>query len=186
MKLRFLITLPLIAMLGACSTTYNPETDFSQQYDFEQADTYAVVGDQNLKNPLISDIERERINTAIGNSLEMQGIEQAEIKEADVVVTYFVVTKDKTQVYGSTSGYYGRYGYGGAAVNDIHVRNYVEGTLVVDVVDTESNKSIWRSTLSKPMKKYDNAQEREQAIQQAIGAMFQEFPNNAQPTTVNT
>lgn len=173
-------------MLGACSTSYNPETDYSQKYDFEQVDTYAIVGEQNLKNPLISDIERERINTAIGNSLDKQGKELAPVKDADVVVTYFVITKDKTQVYGSTGGYYGRYAYHGAAVNDIHVRNYVEGTLVVDVVDPISNQSVWRSTLSKPMKQYDTVEEREQAIQKAIGAMFKEFPDDTQPTNINS
>ncbi|MFD2167554.1 DUF4136 domain-containing protein [Thalassotalea euphylliae] len=177
MKKSVFVALPLALIVSACSTTYAPKTDYSNSYNFAEVDSFAVIGDEHIKNPLLSDIDRSRLNNAIEDSLEQAGIEEASENEADVLVSYFVVTKDKTKVYSThTGGYYGRYGYSAADSQQIHTRNYVEGTLIVDVIDRESMQSVWRSTLQKPIKHYDNTAEREAAINQAISSMMSTMP----------
>jgi hypothetical protein len=178
MKFKNLFILPVILVLGACSTTYTPETDQSSDYNFSAAKTFNVVGDDKLKNPMISDINRSRIDSALISSLIKQGKTEANINSADVIISYFIVTKDKVKVTSSYSGRYGRYGvHGYGGVSGIDARDYVEGTLIIDVIDNESQKTIWRSTLKKSLKSYDDSADRELAINNAVSSMMESFPS---------
>ncbi|NTS77234.1 DUF4136 domain-containing protein [Catenovulum sp. SM1970] len=173
-KLAFICLLAIA--LSACQTTYNPETDASPSYNFAKVKTFAIVGDEDNKNILLSDIDRERINSAIVQSLTNAGKRQVDEKDADVLIAYFVYTKDKTRVYstGVTATYCYHCIYRPAPT--VHVRNYTEGTLIVDMIDRETDKSIWRSSLSKSVKKTDNAQEKQQKIQAIIDSMIKQLP----------
>ena len=173
--------LPLVLLLGACSSNYVPETDQSSSYDFSKIETYSVIGDEQLKNPMFSDIDRARFDAAIDISMQQHNIEEVSPEQADVLVSYFVITKDKVKVNSSYSGGYASscyrcgYGYGGG-VTHINTRNYVEGTLVLDIIDNDSKLSIYRSTLTKPLKSYETAEERQQAINKAVSDMMQLLP----------
>lgn len=176
-----LITLSSVLLLGACSSSYVPETDQSSSYDFSNVHTYSVIGDEQLKNPMFSDIDRERFDAAIDISMQERNVVEVAAVKADVLVSYFVVTKDKIKVNSSYSSGYASscyrcgYGYGGG-VTHISTRNYVEGTLVVDIIDNKTNKSVYRSTLVKPLKSFDTTQEREQAINKVVSDMMQKLP----------
>ncbi|WP_019029526.1 DUF4136 domain-containing protein [Colwellia piezophila] len=180
-KVTTLVAFSSILLLGACATNYVPETDKSSSYDFSKIETYSVIGDEQLKNPMFSDIDRERFDAAIDISMQRYNIEEVSAEEADVLVSYFVVTKDKIKVSASYSGGYANscyrcgYGYGGG-VTHFNTRNYVEGTLVVDIIDSESKLSVYRSMLTKPLKSYENTQEREQAINKIVSDMMQKLP----------
>ncbi|KGJ89774.1 DUF4136 domain-containing protein [Colwellia psychrerythraea] len=170
--------LPLVLLLGACSSNYVPETDQSSTYDFSKIETYSVIGDEQLKNPMFSDIDRERFDAAIDISMQQHSIEEVSVEQADVLVSYFVVTKDKVKV-SSNGGYASNcyrcgYSYGGG-VTHISSRNYVEGTLVFDIVDNKTNHSVYRSTLTKPLKSYETAEERQQAINKVVSDMMQKL-----------
>ena len=174
-----LITLSSVLLLGACSSSYVPDTDQSSSYDFSSVDTYSVIGDEQLKNPMFSDIDRERFDAAIDISMQQHSVEEVSADKADVLVSYFVVTKDKVKVSASYNAGYAsscyRCGYGGG-VSHVNTRHYVEGTLVVDIIDSETNKSVYRSTLVKPLKSFDTAQEREQAINKVVSDMMEKLP----------
>lgn len=176
-----MIVVSSVLLLGACSSNYVPETDQSSSYDFSKVDTYSVIGDEQLKNPMFSDIDRERFDAAIDISMRQHDVEEVTADKADVLVSYFVVTKDKVKVNSSYSGGYASscyrcgYGYGGG-VTHISTRNYVEGTLVVDIIDNDTKRSVYRSTLTKPLKSYETTQEREQAINKVVSDMMEKLP----------
>jgi len=176
-----LLIVPIVLILGACSTTYTPESDVNLAYDFNSVKSYSVVGDDHLRNPLISDIDRERIDSAIDSSMQQRGKFEVNEDKADILISYFVVTKDKTKVNAHYSGGYGHgcyrcgYGYGGG-VSHISTRDYVEGTLVLDIIDNDTDQSVYRSTLTKPLKSYDTPQERQQAITDAVNDMMKQMP----------
>lgn len=176
-----LLILPIVLLLGACSTSYTPVNDQATNYDFSSINTYNIIGDDELKNPFISDIDRVRIDNSIDSTLQGKGKSQTTQSKADVLISYFVVTKDKVKVSGSYSGgYYGHNGcyrcVSGVSVNHINTRDYVEGTIIVDVIDQTSKQSVWRSTLVKPLKDYDTSVERDQAIQLSVESMFKNLP----------
>jgi len=178
MRLTKLMILPIVLLMGACSTTYTPNTDQSSSYDFSTVKTFSVIGDDHNNNSLISDINRERIDIAVTTALIQQGKQEDNIKSADVLISYFIVTKDKIKVNSNFNGSYNRFGYYGmGGGSHINVRNYVEGTLVIDVIDNQSQKIVWRSSLTKTLKHYENNQERDEAVTKAVNSMMSQLPS---------
>ena len=178
MNIKQLLLLPVVLILGACSTTHTPTTDQVSNYEFNGLKTYALIGDKNLRNPLVSDIDRERIDNAINNALTAQGINAVDQETADITVSYYIVTKDKVRSY----SHYGAtrsacYSCGPrTTVIQTNTRSYVEGTLVLDVFDNKAEKSVWRSSLTKTLKKANSPEERDQAINEVVSAMLAELP----------
>ena len=178
-----MLFIPVILLISACSTTYTAETDQQKEYDFTTAKTFKIMGDDHLKNPMISDIDRQRINDAINDELYLNGRTPVDFDSADLLVSYFVVTKDKTKVtssghaphYGYHSRYGHRYGYG-YGYSHVSTRNYTEGTFVIDFIDNKSKETVWRSTLTKPIKNFKSVEERDEAIANVIKTMFNELP----------
>ena len=182
MKSIKLLALSLALLVSACSTTYEAETDHQETYDFANAKTYFIVGDQHLKNPMVSDIDRQRLNQAIDEQLYLNGRDATDIDSADLLVSYFVITKDKTTIqssghspsYGYSSRYGHRYGYS-YGYSDVRSKSYTEGTFVVDIIDNKTQETVWRSTLTKPLKNYDDLAERDEAVASLIKTMFTEL-----------
>ena len=128
---------------------------------------------------MFSDIDRVRLDAAIDISMQQHNIVEVSAEKADVLVSYFLVTNNKIKVNSSYGGGYAnscyRCGYGGG-VTHINPRQFVEGTLVMDIIDNDTNRSVYRSTLTKPLKSYETSQEREQAINQVISDMMKKLP----------
>lgn len=102
-------------------------------------------------------------------------------KSADVLIQYFIVAKDKVKINTMHNGYHGHLNaLNYNSISHVSTHAYVEGTLVIDVIDYSSKKSVWRSTLTKPLKKYKTPEERDQAINNLVRAMFSTFPAHQQ------
>ncbi|WNC73841.1 DUF4136 domain-containing protein [Thalassotalea psychrophila] len=173
MKAIKLVIIPLLVLLSACSTTYEADSDYNSAYNFKAVDSFYVVGDEQYKNPYLSDMNRDRINDSISAELSKLHLDVQNKTSADVLISYFVVTKEKIKVT-STPVTYSRYGtYGQSHIN---TRDYVEGTIIIDVVDNKSQKSIWRSSIQKSVKELDTPEERSQEIAKVVKALFAGFP----------
>jgi hypothetical protein len=146
-------------------------TDFDNQanfgalktYEWKEADTdapkYAVV-----KNSLLS----KRVKTAVDRELSGKGYSKS--SNPDFYVVFHALVKEKVDVedYGYT---YGRW-YRGYYNRDYDLRYYLEGTLILDVVDAKSNQLIWRGIGSSDVDP-DSAEEK---INQAAAQILSKFP----------
>lgn len=176
-----------LVLIGACaSAPPKPEIDFNPAYDFSGIDTvsmYRDSGDVTGENPLrLSDIERDRIDRALLRALEAAGIRYVDDPaEADVLMSWHLVTQERTDVRTyETPSYMGAYAPGFYPYNrysmyncwscmptrtEVSVREYTVGTFIVDMIDPELDKSVWRSVttsrltgeLKRDQDKYDSA-----------------------------
>ncbi len=181
MRIAKLLLIPFALLLGACSSTYTATSDHQAAYDFSQVKSFYIIGDTENSNPMLSDIDRDRFNTAITTELSLLGMSATDKESADVLVSYFVAAKDKTKVYASPSSHIAlapRYGYS-ASVSNVHARSYTEGTFVLDIIDNNLQKGVWRSTLQKPIKKHQTMQEKSEQIVIQIRAMFTDLPTQS-------
>jgi len=89
-----------------------------------------------------------RLRTELGAQLQALGFEEAPRDEADFWVRYSVVTREEVEgtagavssgYYGAGHTYAGSVGYFGT-----NVYTYRQGTLVVDVIDPDSQRIVWR------------------------------------------
>lgn len=74
--------------------------------------------------------------------------------------------------------FYGPVAYGGAGlpVTETRVREYREGTLILDVVDAASNKLVWRGTAQAELSEHMDAHKSQKLINSAVDKMLSKFP----------
>jgi hypothetical protein len=150
-------------------------------------DSGGVSGDNPLQ---LSDIQRERIDTALAYALSNRGFQMVDNPaEADLLLSWHLVTQNKTDVrtwetpsYGMSYGRYGRYNrysmYNcwncAPTRTEVSVQNYTQGTFIVDMVDPKMNKSVWRGVTQSRLKGQQS--EDQGKYNEAATAIFAGFP----------
>jgi hypothetical protein len=169
-----------LLLLSACSSTPSLEarTDYNREFDFSGVDTIAIqpVQRANLAAVRISDMQVARMNAAFRGALQARGLKVVEDNaQADLLMTWHLVTEERMDVrtYNTQSSY--TCWRCGPAVSDVSVRQYTQGTLIVDMIDPERNRSVWRSIVQSRLRQTD-AEQAEALRNEAARASFAKFP----------
>jgi len=187
MILRIFTALILSTFLLGCSSTkissdYDKEADFSKYQDFH------YLGWAKDSDKILNDLDKRRIEEAFGNEFAKRGIKFVDQSEADAAVSLFVVVDQKTGTtaytdYHGGMGYgYGGYGArypgwgwgGGMSTTRYQEYDYLVGTLVVDVFDTETKKLVWQGVSSGTVN--ESTKNREARIQKIARAIMDKYP----------
>ena len=80
------------------------------------------------------------------------------------------------RTYNSMS-YYNCWGCG-PAVSDVSVRQYTQGTFIVDMIDPLRNRSVWRSIIESRLDSRPNESRDAEVRREAAAAALAEFPPN--------
>ena len=176
-----IVSLLALFMLSACTTTVQLEavTDFDAQYDFSQVRKIAIqpVNRMNAAAIQVSDMDVNRLNRAFGDQLTAWGFEMVnDNADADMYLVWHLVTQNKTDVRSYNSMSYYNCWRCGPAVSDISVRQYTEGTLIVDMVDPVRGQSVWRSTVQSKLQSKPDAEHSAELRLEASRALFAKFP----------
>ena len=178
-SMRALLALSLSSLLAACAAPpIKAVSDFDDQFDFSKVHKIAIqpVDRASLNTIRVSDMQIERVNRALTEELQRKGFEVvADNTQADMFLVWHLVTQEKTDVrsYNSAS-YYNCCSCGSSS--NISVRQYTEGTFIVDMVDPLRNQSVWRSTIQSRLKSQPDPQESEARRLEAAKAAFANFP----------
>ena len=187
MKNPILITIMVMLLsLTGCAVT-----DFDRSVDFQGLRTYSWTKPEvNVSNPLYKgDLIDKKIRKALADEFSKRGIVQVD-KDPDFLVTYKTHTEKKEQVRNSYSGfhpympfgyvpYFYRtwawgipYGYGFPS----EVRQYTEGTLVIDLKDAKSGETFWRGSVTGNVNNIKNITKQ---IDKGVRAILKKYPANA-------
>jgi len=135
---RVILLLLLAALLTSCSSVvvksdYDPETNFTQYKTFDFM--------PHPNKPGANPFNQKRIEAAVEQALVAKGFQKQDSGRPDLLVAYHTNVRDKIDV--DTYGYrYGRYGRRVGTYTT--VREYQQGTLVIDFVDAQSKDLVWR------------------------------------------
>ena len=161
-----------LSLLAACASS-PPVTsvDYKPDYDFRAVQKLAFYddsGEVSGNNPImLSDMVRDRIDSGLETALKAKGYTWVEdASQADLLVSWHLVTQDKTDVrtyqtpsmgvgYGRYGGYnrYSMYNcWGCGSQTEVSVKNYTEGTFIVDMIDPRLKKSVWRGVTQSRLK----------------------------------
>jgi hypothetical protein len=192
---RIIQVLAITCLLTACSSSPpKPNVDYKQDYDFTQVKKiglYRDSGQVSGDNPLqLSDIQRERIDTALAYALDNRGFRMVDNPaEADLLLSWHLVTQHKTDVrtwetpsYGVNYSRYGRYNrysmYNcwncAPTRTEVSVQNYTQGTFIVDMIDPKLQKSVWRGVTQSRLKGQQS--EDQGKYNEAATRIFASFP----------
>ena len=147
-----IIVLPLL-LLGGCSTI-QVQSLGDDSVDLSRYKRFAVMEPDSFPptaDPRVNEITMRRINRVIEEQLVMNGFHKAPNEEADFLVASYANIEGKIDVtsYGYNYGYYGN--YDGWGINDTVLREYDQGTLVIDFIDAGNDSLIWRGWATGPV-----------------------------------
>ena len=191
----------LAVMSTACSsvqviTDYDTSANFRDYESFEIASVNGDLPDE----PLVNELNLNRVKRAIVNEMLARGYEEKAQGEGDLSVNIYIKVEtipQSTMVYnGPYFPYYGRfrlyrhwgyYDYYGVnwVYSDVQTRNYKEGTLVVDLVDVKNSKLVWHGVATSTLGTFKKNPEPK--INETISRMFKSYPYRmVEESTVTT
>ena len=114
---------------------------------------------------------------AVTEELLSRGLEPTEEEFADFYVTFFGARKQMQEVKGAVSigsaGWYGVNQYWESGWTKVVVSDYVEGTLVLDIVDAKTKQLAWRAYCKGVIR---DPSKRDKIINKAVAKAFKQFP----------
>ena len=173
-----LLTLTLVACAGIeTSTNYDPNAVAT----LSQYRTYSwLPAPQGQNTRVYNDVVEARVKQAVNQYLQARGYRLVD-QNPDFKVGWHGAIDQKLDI-GTMDTYYG-YGWGPwyspysvGAVPQTYVREYEEGTLILDVVDAASNKLVWRGTAQAELSTDASAEDRQKKLNEAVNKIFDEFP----------
>jgi hypothetical protein len=158
----------VIGLLVAVSAlAVEVRTDFDHHANFGQYKTYSWAK-VDTPDPLWND----RVKEAVDRALTAKGFSKVPAG-GDVSVVAVGTTRDKPTLRTFYDGFDG-WMWGGFADATTTVENYTEGTLVVDLFDTNTKHLIWRGSASDILS--GKPEKDEKKLEKAVSKMFEHFP----------
>ena len=162
-----LLTTGLLALLTACSSTMQATMDHDSSFDFSAVKSIAIlpVDRSVLSAAMVSDLQIARMNESFSTELMNRGFTVLQDPaDADLLMTWHLVTQERTDVrtYNTMSARYRSCwscppGWGGTQ-QQVSVRQFTEGSLIVDLLDPGSMQSVWRSIVQERLRDLDQAE----------------------------
>lgn len=186
--IRLLCTAGLLAVLAGCESTPSVSTDFNPSFEFAGKTRFAVVRPDRMagrtgQGPIaMNDLLAERLTLAIESALTARGYQIVPAESADIITTFYVATQNKTDVQTYHTGMaWGRcVGVRCAAWGppmEVDVRNYQEGTLLIDMIDAKGKTLQWRGSTSKRLPSKPSRSERDALVKEVVDAIIAKYPN---------
>ncbi|MCV2485767.1 DUF4136 domain-containing protein [Flavobacterium sp. SH_e] len=180
-----LIPILFLGLIYSCSPTVKVTTDYDHAVNFSEYKTFAVY-DLRAQEGQVNQLNVDRVAKAIRNEMLAKGF--TESSNPDLKVNAVSILKNKTSVSANTNfygygGMYRPYGYwgGGAMMGGANTTfdtyDYVDGSLVIDIVSTKTDKLVWQGIGNAEIdSKPDNPEE---FINGAIKKILTGFPPGA-------
>jgi hypothetical protein len=165
------------ALAGCAPMRIDVDYDPSARFDGLRSWDWASEAPKRTGNPRIDNsLFDARVRRAVEERLAAQGYERREAAP-DFLVEYHAALDrrlDARQIYtgfGYGPGYWGPYG----DVQTI-VREYEQGTLILDVLDPRERRLLWRGVAEAEVYPTGSPEERAQRIAEAVRRILERFP----------
>jgi hypothetical protein len=166
MKHRALLVVLGVAAAVSCSTL-RTSVDYDRSLDFSRYKTFGF----GRGTPARQSFTQKRIEEVIASTLRSKGLTSVRDERPALRVYTHVVLENQQRIDTVVYGYGWRWG-GGIATTI--VTNVPVGTLVVDLVDTESKELVWRGQATDTIDRDSEA--RDEQLRNAVIEMFEGFP----------
>jgi hypothetical protein len=169
----------LLLFLNGCKTTATVDYDRALLDTMSQYQSYAVMpkaeqpDGQHLS---LTEIVDRRIMNAVHQVMQARGLRREET-QPDCQIAFFTKTEKHTDLQDLrlAGGYY-RNGWdrgGRGSYAPLSLDEYEEGTLILDVIDTQTGQLAWRGAASRRL---GNTAPEEAQIQSTVAKILAEFP----------
>jgi hypothetical protein len=181
-----IIPMLFLGLLYSCVPTVTVTQDYDHAVNFNEFKTFATF-DLSAQKGQVNQLNVDRVTKAIRAEMAAKGFKETS-DNPDLKVNAVAILKNKTQVtansnYYGYGGMYRPYGYwGGGAMmaggsTTFYTNDYVDGSLVIDIISTKTDKLIWQGIGNAEIdNKPDNPEE---FINSSVKSIMAGFPPGA-------
>ena len=178
-NIRLLSCLVLMFNLAACSSS-TATTSFRDGFDFSLVESYSTYGRNSAFGDLqnMSDSTRNTIELAIEQGFDKNGFRYKTFKKADIIIAYHVLNNriGELERYNEQVKYC-RYCLRVGDTSRAKIKSQLRpGSLIIDIIDPESQRSVWRSIYPLGFNDDDNSREMQKKISRAVDIMLLDYP----------
>ena len=169
--LRLVFATFLLFLTSCCSLQVSSET--AEEADLNKYSSYTLTDTEEGFLANVNPTQKMQLEKAI----EQQAQAISTLKNnsgftgPDVLINYFVVVDTKRDLDTYTN-YYGRRRWR-YQITEVEVREYTQGTLIVDFIDATTKEVVWHGSTSGVIT--TNSIELEQKINDAVKAIFEKY-----------
>jgi hypothetical protein len=176
MRYTFLL---LLAVAAASCSPLNVSYDYDRNTNFNAYKTYNYDDNMEGIDTITYPFFKDRAIRAIDREMKERGYTKS--KNPDVLVDLHIKRDERENATASTNDPVGlwpwRFGYAsGFSTTRINYEDYVEGTLFVNIVDTEKEKIVWQGRATKTLEEDLTPEQREKNVNSAIDEIFDNYP----------
>ena len=176
----------LLFVLSGCSSSTDVEAKYHSHFDFAKVKSYSTFERDSFFTDFqnISDSTRNGIEIAIENAMDESGFIYSQYDNADVVVGYYIVSQNAANLSKYNKGvFFCEYCLNGNLDQQDKKWKLVPGSLIIDLINPETKRSVWRSFYPLKITIKDNSHETHSKIEAAVFEMLSKYPrNNKDPT----
>ena len=168
----------LVALACSCAPGLQVETDYDPRGEFNNFREWSFVDTPRARGGTMGGLDatmRAQIENAISKELKSRKFRSADAGAADFLVAYHGDTQDRITIdtYGYFPGRWTTSNAGDPYLTGGSTRPYIEGALVLDIVDAKSKELVWRARATDVVT--DRADAGEKAAK-AVKRMLEDFP----------
>ena len=157
------------------TSDYDTDAHFAAYRTYEwTSPSQQSTGDPRLDNPFLD----SRIRGAVEKQLADKGFMKDSAGRPDLLVVYHTAVRGKLDVTSVSNYTYGpRWGYyGGVPGGTTYVREYDEGSLILDLIDASTRQLVWRGSAQAEIKENAGPREKQERINEAVRKIMKRFP----------
>lgn len=171
-RVPFLLSLALVLLLSGCAARVVTDYDSSAAFASYQQWAFASRDQQGFTS-----LDASRVEAAIKRELAAENLEQVDADTADLLVSYRIDEVERLDTTGFSYGLgfgSGRFGWGMSTAPP--VREVREGQLVVELVDSDTDRVVWRGASKRYLNENQSPQTRQELIDEVVTGMFERYP----------
>jgi hypothetical protein len=170
----------LVLALAGCASVH-VTSDFDDTVDFSRLHAYVWAPQEKPADPVVADtLVENRIRNAVDRELAAKGYRRVDGAPPDFVVDFATAMRERVDYHSWPSWCWGHYHYGygwGYGYHGWHDRvdviQYVQGTLLVGMLDPTTNQLLWRGKATEIV---DDKSGSEARIDEAVKLLLADFP----------
>ncbi len=167
------ITVMLSIMTGCAS---NVVTDYDSTATFGSYGSWNFAPSGESGNDYVS-LDGARVVQAIEREMKREAMRKVEAEEADLLVAWRIESEERLERQGATFGFgfgSGNFGWGLSAPPP--VEKIEEGKLVLEFVDSDSKRVVWRAASKRYLNEDQSTETRRELIDSIVADMFESYP----------
>lgn len=176
---------PFALVLMASCSGYSVKYDFDPGAGFRTYRTFdwyasskKAQGKKAEENPLTD----RRVRTSVEQQLQAKGYRRETKADPDFLIAYYPIyqtrrVRTRTTVGIGGGGWFRPWGYGvGTRFSTAQTHSYKEGTIVLEIVDFNSNQLVWQASAEGALTAHDDPQDTQEQISRAVHDLLERFP----------